>query len=137
MLLNIFRNLGALKNYLFWGSGAKALLVTLEARHCGRSISLSSGRDCSASSKSSKIVTAVPKADVQEDAAGGVQKFRVKLLAETYGQTTTDVLCQVMCANSVFFNQSFELFFNQTNLNFASRLVWMASVCLIQVLAGL
>ncbi|CAF2084441.1 unnamed protein product [Brassica napus] len=35
-----------------------------------------------------------PKADVQEDAAGGVQKFRVKLLAETYGQTTTDVLCQ-------------------------------------------
>ena len=74
---------------------------------------------------------------MQEDAAGGVQKFRVKLLAETYGQTTTDVLCQVMCANSVFFNQSFELFFNQTNLNFASRLVWMASVCLIQVLAGL
>lgn len=39
---------------------------------------------------------------MQEDAAGGVQKFRVKLLAETYGQTTTDVLCQVMCANPVF-----------------------------------
>ncbi|CAN6880286.1 unnamed protein product [Brassica oleracea] len=57
----------------------------------GRSISVSSGRDSSASSKSSKIVTAVPKADVQED----VQKFRVKLLAETYGQTTTDVLCQI------------------------------------------
>ncbi|RID58115.1 hypothetical protein BRARA_F01433 [Brassica rapa] len=45
----------------------------------GRSISLSSGRDSSASSNSSKIVTAVPKADVQEDAAGGVQKFRIGL----------------------------------------------------------
>ncbi|WZY98343.1 hypothetical protein YC2023_070672 [Brassica napus] len=36
-----------------------------------------------------------PLASLQEDAAGGVQKFRVKLLAETYGQTTTDVLCQI------------------------------------------
>ncbi|EOA39941.1 hypothetical protein CARUB_v10008630mg [Capsella rubella] len=61
----------------------------------GRSISFSSGRDSSASSKSAKIVRAVPKADVQEDSTGGVQKFRVKLLAETYGQTTTDVLCQI------------------------------------------
>ncbi|CAN8304676.1 unnamed protein product [Cochlearia groenlandica] len=61
----------------------------------GRPISLSSGRDSSASSKPAKIVRAVPKADVQEDAACGVQKFRVKLLAETYGQTTTDVLCQI------------------------------------------
>ncbi|KAF3489946.1 hypothetical protein F2Q69_00054903, partial [Brassica cretica] len=40
---------------------------------------------------SAKIIRAVPKADVQE----GVQKFCVKLLAETYGQTTTDVLCQI------------------------------------------
>ncbi|VVA91953.1 unnamed protein product [Arabis nemorensis] len=62
----------------------------------GRSISFSSGRDSSsASSNSAKIVRAVPKADVKEDANGGVQKFRVKLLAETYGQTTTDVLCQI------------------------------------------
>ncbi|ESQ34786.1 hypothetical protein EUTSA_v10007122mg [Eutrema salsugineum] len=61
----------------------------------GRSISFSSGKDSSASSKSAKIVRAVPKADVQEDSTGGVQKFRVKLLAETYGQTTTDVLCQI------------------------------------------
>ncbi|CAH2036750.1 unnamed protein product [Thlaspi arvense] len=61
----------------------------------GRSISFSSGRDSSAGSKSAKIVRAVPKADVQEDSTGGVQKFRVKLLAETYGQTTTDVLCQI------------------------------------------
>uniref|UniRef100_A0A1J3FFR3 Lateral signaling target protein 2 n=1 Tax=Noccaea caerulescens TaxID=107243 RepID=A0A1J3FFR3_NOCCA len=61
----------------------------------GRSISFSSGRDSTPSSNSAKIVRAVPKADVQEDATGGVQKFRVKLLAETYGQTTTDVLCQI------------------------------------------
>ncbi|CAE5958016.1 unnamed protein product [Arabidopsis arenosa] len=62
----------------------------------GRSISFSSGgRDSSVSSNSAKIVRAVPKADVQEDSTGGVQKFRVKLLAETYGQTTTDVLCQI------------------------------------------
>jgi len=55
----------------------------------GRPISVSD------SSSSAKIARAVPKADVQEDASGGVQKFRVKLLAETYGQTTTDVLCQI------------------------------------------
>ncbi|CAN8312655.1 unnamed protein product [Cochlearia groenlandica] len=61
----------------------------------GRSISFSTGSDTSASSKAAKIVRAVPKADVQEDANGGVHKFRVKLLAETYGQTTSDVLCQI------------------------------------------
>ncbi|KAL0798028.1 hypothetical protein Bca101_053202 [Brassica carinata] len=63
----------------------------------GRPISLSdSSSSSSATSKSSaKIARAVPKPDVQEDASGGVQKFRVKLLAETYGQTTTDVLCQI------------------------------------------
>lgn len=61
----------------------------------GRPISVSDSSS-SASSKSAKIARAVPKADVQEDASGGVQKFRVKLLAETYGQTTTDVLCQVL-----------------------------------------
>ncbi|CAH8354156.1 unnamed protein product [Eruca vesicaria subsp. sativa] len=61
----------------------------------GRSISLYSARDSSPSSNSAKIVRAVPKTDdVKEDSTGGVQKFRVKLLAETYGQTTTDVLCQ-------------------------------------------
>lgn len=60
----------------------------------GRPISVSDSSS-SASSKSAKIARAVPKADVQEDASGGVQKFRVKLLAETYGQTTTDVLCQI------------------------------------------
>ena len=31
----------------------------------------------------------------REDVKGGVQKFRVKLLAESGGQSTMDVLCQV------------------------------------------
>ncbi|XP_010536417.1 PREDICTED: protein FREE1 [Tarenaya hassleriana] len=61
----------------------------------GRSISFSSSRNSSANSGLGKIVRAVPKADTQEDVKSGVQKFRVKLLAETYGQTTMDVLCQV------------------------------------------
>lgn len=75
----------------------------------GRSISFSSGRESSASSKSAKIVRAVPKADVQEDSTGGVQKFRVKLLAETYGQTTTDVLCQVMFLIHFYFQFELEI----------------------------
>ncbi|KAI3796998.1 hypothetical protein L1987_39686 [Smallanthus sonchifolius] len=44
---------------------------------------------------SPKIVKAVPKAETQEDVKGGVQKFRVKLLAESGGQSTMDVLCQI------------------------------------------
>lgn len=54
----------------------------------GRSISFSSPKE-------SKIVKAVPKVDAQEDVKSGVQKFRVKLLAESGGQSTMDVLCQV------------------------------------------
>ncbi|XP_051139366.1 protein FREE1 [Andrographis paniculata] len=42
-----------------------------------------------------KVVRAVPKADTQQDSKGGVQKFRVKLLAESGGQNTMDVLCQI------------------------------------------
>ncbi|KAK6115185.1 hypothetical protein DH2020_007454 [Rehmannia glutinosa] len=42
-----------------------------------------------------KVVKAVPKADTQQDAKSGVQKFRVKLLAESGGQSTMDVLCQI------------------------------------------
>jgi hypothetical protein len=65
----------------------------------GRSISIPSGKDNSlrpgSGSGSGKIVRAVPKADTQEDAKSGVQKFRVKLLAESGGQSTMDVLCQV------------------------------------------
>ncbi|XP_051124419.1 protein FREE1-like isoform X2 [Andrographis paniculata] len=43
-----------------------------------------------------KVVRAVPKADTQQDAKSGVQKFRVKLLAESAGQNTMDVLCQAI-----------------------------------------
>ncbi|KAI3464806.1 hypothetical protein Pfo_021469 [Paulownia fortunei] len=42
-----------------------------------------------------KVVRAVPKAETQQDAKSGVQKFRVKLLAESGGQSTMDVLCQI------------------------------------------
>ncbi|KAL8211481.1 hypothetical protein R6Q57_005918 [Mikania cordata] len=59
----------------------------------GRPIGLP-GKD-STSVSSPKIVKAVPKAETREDVKGGVQKFRVKLLAESGGQSTMDVLCQV------------------------------------------
>ncbi|KAI4336756.1 hypothetical protein L6164_015244 [Bauhinia variegata] len=58
----------------------------------GRPISFPSPKE---SSMTSKIAKAVPKADVQEDVKSGVQKFRVKLLAESGGQSTVDVLCQI------------------------------------------
>ena len=59
----------------------------------GRSISFPSQKE---SSGAGKIVKAVPKVDTHEDVkGGGVQKFRVKLLAESGGQSTMDVLCQV------------------------------------------
>lgn len=59
----------------------------------GRSINVPSGKDSSVSL--GKVVRAVPKADTQQDVKSGVQKFRVKLLAETFGQSTMDVLCQI------------------------------------------
>lgn len=61
----------------------------------GRAISLPSEKDLSVGSASSKIVRAVPKAETQQDVKSGVQKFRVKLLPESGGQGTMDVLCQV------------------------------------------
>ncbi|XP_072967332.1 protein FREE1-like [Typha angustifolia] len=63
----------------------------------GRSISLPSGGigKEQGSGNAMKIVRAVPKVDAQQDAKNGVQKFRVKLLAEGSGQSTMDVLCQV------------------------------------------
>lgn len=64
----------------------------------GRSISFpaSAATKESGFSNSNKVVKAVPKVDAQEDVkGGGVQKFRVKILAESGGQTTLDVLCQV------------------------------------------
>ncbi|KAL8524156.1 hypothetical protein ACS0TY_013935 [Phlomoides rotata] len=56
--------------------------------------SSSSGKERSSNS-GVKVVRAVPKADAQQDAKSGVQKFRVKLLAESGGQSTMDVLCQI------------------------------------------
>lgn len=56
--------------------------------------SSSSGKERSSNS-AMKVVRAVPKAETQQDAKSGVQKFRVKLLAESGGQSTMDVLCQI------------------------------------------
>uniref|UniRef100_A0A6M2EGV2 FYVE-type domain-containing protein n=1 Tax=Populus davidiana TaxID=266767 RepID=A0A6M2EGV2_9ROSI len=65
----------------------------------GRSISFPSGKDnsvrSSSGSGSGKIVRAVPKVETQEDVKSGVQKFRVKILAESGGQGTMDVLCEI------------------------------------------
>ncbi|KAF5747189.1 COPII coat assembly protein SEC16 isoform X1 [Tripterygium wilfordii] len=61
----------------------------------GRSISVPSVKENSTTSGFSKIVKAVPKADTQQDVKSGVQKFRVKLLTESVGQSTMDVLCQI------------------------------------------
>lgn len=55
----------------------------------------SSGKDQRSSNTGLKVVRAVPKLETEQDARGGVQKFRVKLLAESLGQSTMDVLCQV------------------------------------------
>ncbi|TVU01246.1 hypothetical protein EJB05_53285 [Eragrostis curvula] len=69
----------------------------------GRSISLPSGGERQQSWNGSggggsgsfgKIARAVPKAETHEDASGGAQKFRVKLLPEGAGNPT-DVLCQI------------------------------------------
>ncbi|KAM0008803.1 putative chromatin regulator PHD family [Helianthus debilis subsp. tardiflorus] len=59
----------------------------------GRPIGLTGGKG--KDSASPKIVKAVPKVETTEDVKGGVQKFRVKLLAESGGQSTMDVLCQI------------------------------------------
>ncbi|KAF7817658.1 protein FREE1-like [Senna tora] len=58
----------------------------------GRSISFPSPKE---SSLTTKVVKAVPKTDARDDVRSGVQKFRVKLLAESGGQSTMDVLCQI------------------------------------------
>jgi hypothetical protein len=67
----------------------------------GRSIGLSSGEaeqprggGGGVGGSFGKIARAVPKAESHEDAGGGAQKFRVKLLPEGAG-SPTDVLCQV------------------------------------------
>lgn len=70
----------------------------------GRPIGYSSEKDRSSSGSTTKIVRAVPKADTQHDVKSGVQKFRVKLLAESGGQSTMDVLCQVSCLPFVLYS---------------------------------
>ncbi|KAF6163804.1 hypothetical protein GIB67_016144 [Kingdonia uniflora] len=74
------------------GTGLKSSTWSTTFDDYGRSVNLSSGNDRLGSSK---VVRAVPKMDTQEDAKSGVQKFRVKLLAESGGQSTMDVLCQI------------------------------------------
>lgn len=60
----------------------------------GRAISFPSSQE-KKSPSSLKVVRAVPKAETQNDVKGGVQKFRVKLLPESGGQSVMDVLCMV------------------------------------------
>ncbi|XP_068640576.1 protein FREE1-like [Aristolochia californica] len=57
--------------------------------------SLTSHSSPKESTGSGKIVRAVPKTDPQQDVRNGVQKFRVKLLVESGGQSTMDILCQI------------------------------------------
>ena len=59
----------------------------------GRSIGFGSEKDSMVTSNSSKIMRAVPNAETQQDLKSGVQKFWVKLLQESLGQNTMDVLC--------------------------------------------
>lgn len=62
----------------------------------GRPINVHAGKEHSGFGNSStKIVKAVPKAEDSEDVKSGVQKFRVNLLSEGFGQNDMDVLCQV------------------------------------------
>lgn len=63
----------------------------------GRPISVFGGKEQNGAgrSNSDRIVKAVPKVEDSGDARSGVQKFRVKILSEGYGQADMDVLCQV------------------------------------------
>lgn len=61
----------------------------------GRPINVHSGREQQRPVSAPKVVKAAPKIEDQQDATGGVLKFRVKLLSEGFGQSDMDVLCQV------------------------------------------
>lgn len=66
----------------------------------GRPINLSNGsgtgvRNGSDQGGAKAVVKAAPKEDREDDVKGGVQKFRVKVLSESYGQNDLDVLCQI------------------------------------------
>lgn len=76
------------------GTSSKSSMWSSSFDDFGRPIGYNSPKDRS-SAPTAKIVKAIPKVDTQQDARSGVQKFRVKLLAESGGQSTQDVLCQV------------------------------------------
>ncbi|GAB2226263.1 hypothetical protein Drorol1_Dr00022064 [Drosera rotundifolia] len=62
----------------------------------GRPVGFSGGKGEGARPVGSmKVVKAVPKNEAEEDVRNGVQKFRVKVLAEVAGQSDMDVLCQI------------------------------------------
>ncbi|KAL3838899.1 hypothetical protein ACJIZ3_023490 [Penstemon smallii] len=63
----------------------------------GRPINVSGGKEQSGFGNSSinKIVKAAPKVEDESQDVSGVQKYRVKLLSEGFGQTDMDVLCQI------------------------------------------
>lgn len=62
----------------------------------GRPINVAGGKEHVGSGSSlPKIVKAAPKAEDSEDVKSGIQKFRVKLLSEGFGQADMDVVCQV------------------------------------------
>ena len=86
---------GKVEPYRARGTAPKSSTWTPTFNDYGRSIDFGSGKDSTVTPNLSKIVRAVPKAETQQDVKSGVQKFRVKLLPESLGQNTMDVLCQV------------------------------------------
>ncbi|KAL0332761.1 UNVERIFIED_CONTAM: protein FREE1 [Sesamum calycinum] len=60
----------------------------------GRPISVAAGKE--PSGYGNPLPKIVPKVEDSEDVKSGIQKFRVKLLSEGFGQTDMDVLCQVL-----------------------------------------
>ena len=84
---------GKVEPYRAWGTASKSSMWAPTVDDYGRSIDFGSGKDSTVTSNSSKIMRAVPKAETQQDLKSGVHKFWVKLLQESLGQNTMDVLC--------------------------------------------
>ncbi|PSS36568.1 hypothetical protein CEY00_Acc01085 [Actinidia chinensis var. chinensis] len=63
----------------------------------GRPIGLANGKEQNGSGSGpiGKVVKATPKTETHQDEGSGVQKYRVKLLSEGFGQSDMDVLCQI------------------------------------------
>lgn len=81
-------NGGKTEPYGARGTGGKSSFAAFD--DYGRSLSGAGKEQATAN----KVMKAVPKMETQQDVKNGVQKFRVKLLAETGGQNM-DVLCQI------------------------------------------